>query len=99
MSYLNALLVPVFDAALIPFRSMPPLVGLAIVSLVTAVGMLVVFRRTSNQARLAEVKRSIHASLFEMRLFNDDLRAILRAQAEILRHNATYLRLSMVPML
>ena len=61
--------------------------------------MLVVFRRTSDQARLAAVKRPIHASLFEIRLFNDDLRAILRAQGEILRHNATYLRLSLVPML
>jgi hypothetical protein len=99
MSYLNALLVPVFDFLLTPFRLMPPLVGLVVVSLVTAVGMLVVFRRTSDQQKLSAVKRSIHASLFEIRLFNDDLRAILRAQSEILRHNATYLRLSMMPML
>jgi uncharacterized membrane protein (DUF106 family) len=99
MSYLNAVLVPVFDALLTPFRSMPPLVGLAIVSLLTAAGMLVVFRRTSDQARLSAVKRSIQASLFEIRLFNDDLRAILRAQGDILRHNVTYLRLSLIPML
>ena len=45
------------------------------------------------------MKRLIHATLFEIRLFNDDLRAIMRAQLEILRHNATYLRLSLVPML
>ena len=99
MALLNAGLVWLFDLVLAPFRSLPALAGLAVVSLATAVAMLVVFRRTSNQVRLAAVKRSIHAALFEIRLFNDDLRAILRAQVEILRCNATYLRLSMIPML
>jgi hypothetical protein len=45
------------------------------------------------------VKRQIHACLFEIRLFSDDLPAILRAQMEILRHNFHYLRFSAVPML
>lgn len=99
MSVVNAALRTVTDVALAPFRGLHPLVGLTVVSLLTAAAMLFVFKRTSDQARLAAVKRSIHASLFEIRLFNDDLRAIMRAQMEILRHNATYLRLSLVPML
>ena len=41
----------------------------------------------------------IHAGLFEIRLFSDDLRAIFRAQGEILRHNGTYLKLSLAPMI
>lgn len=98
MSLLNALLARTFDLLLLPFRQLPPIVGLAVVSLVTAIAMLLIFKRTSNQARLAAVKRQIHASIFEIRLFNDDLRAIFRAQGEILRHNLTYLRLSIVPM-
>lgn len=99
MSLLNALLVPVFDALLAPFRSLPPLAGLVVLSLLTAIGMLLVFKRTSDQKRLAALKRQIHAALFEIRLFNDDLRAVFRAQGEMLRHNLTYLRLSFVPML
>jgi uncharacterized membrane protein (DUF106 family) len=98
VSFLNALLAWTFDLLLAPFRQLPPIVGLTIVSLATAVGMLVVFKKTSDQRRLAAVKRQIHAALFEIRLFNDDLRAIFRAQGEILRHNLTYLRLSLVPM-
>jgi len=98
MSYVNAALRPVFDLALAPFAGLPPIVSLLVVSLVTAVAMLAVFKRTSDQPALAAVKRRIHAGLFEIRLFNDDLRAILRAQGEILRHNMTYLRLSLVPM-
>ena len=98
MSPLNALLRLVFDGLLLPFRGLPPWVGLTVVSLLTAILMLVLFKRTSNQDKLAAVKRRIHAGLFEIRLFNDDLRAILRAQSEILRANGKYLGLSMVPM-
>lgn len=98
MSYVNAALRPIFDLLLYPFRSLPPLVGLVVVSLVAAIGMLLVFKATSNQKALADTKRQIHAGLFEIRLFSDDLRAILRAQGEILRHNLTYLTLSLVPM-
>lgn len=99
MSLVNAALRPVFDLLLAPFAGLPPMVSLLVVSLVAAVFMLIVFKRTSNQAALADVKRRIHAGLFEIRLFNDDLRAILRAQNEILRTNVTYLKHSLVPML
>jgi uncharacterized membrane protein (DUF106 family) len=98
MSFVNAVLRPVFDLLLAPFAGLPPIVSLVIVSLPTAILMLVVFKHTSDQAALAAVKRRIHAGLFEIRLFSDDLRAIFRAQGEILRHNLTYLRLSLVPM-
>ena len=99
MSAVNAALRPVFDLLLAPFAAWPPIVSLVVVSLLVSVLMLVVFKKTSNQAALAVVKRKIHAGIFEIRLFNDDLRAILRAQNEILRHNLTYLRLSLWPML
>jgi uncharacterized membrane protein (DUF106 family) len=98
MATLNAVLRAVFDALLAPFAGMPPIVSLTLVSLVVAVFMLVVFKHTSNQTGLDAVKRTIHACLFEIRLFNDDLRAIFRAQNEILRANLTYLRLSLAPM-
>ena len=87
------------DLFLSPFRQLPPMVGLVVVSLVTAIGVMLVFRATSDQRRLVDVKRRIAAALFEIRLFNDDLPAVFRAQGELLRHNATYLRLSLVPML
>jgi len=95
----NKALGSIFDTLLAPLAMLPPLASLAIVSLITAVVMLLVVRRTSNQKALDQVKRRIHAALFEIRLFNDDLRAIFRAQAEMLRHNVTYLRLSLAPML
>lgn len=99
MELLNAPLRWVFDLLLWPFQGLHPLVGLTVVSALGAIGMLIGYRATSDQEGLEETKRKIAAGLFEVRLFNDDLRAILRAQGRILRHNATYMRLNIVPML
>lgn len=95
----NRALGVVFDLLLLPFRGMPSSVGLTVISLLVAVGILVGFRATSDQDALGEVRRQIHAGVFEIRLFKDDLRTILAAQLGILRHTMTYLRLSIVPML
>ena len=99
MTWINLAMGTIVGAVLMPFQALPPIVGLTIVSLVVGIGMLIIFRRTSNQTALADVKRRIHAGVFEIRLFNDDLGAMFRAQSQILRHNLTYLRLSLVPML
>ena len=60
---------------------------------------MLVYRWTSNQEALAAVKRRLFAHLLEVRLFNDDLRAVLAAQLRLLRENLTYLRLNLVPLL
>ncbi len=99
MTTINVLLQGLIDGLLYPFRGLPPLVGLTLVSLVTGIGVLLVYKVTSNQEKLAAVKRRIHAGFFEIRLFNDDLLAILRAMGAILRHNFSYVALSFVPLL
>ena len=99
MSIVNALLRALVDGLLFPFRGFPPIVGLTVVSLLTSILLLIVFKKTSNQKALEAVKRKIHAGLFEIRLFNDDFRSILRSQLDILRHNLSYLRYSTVPMI
>jgi len=99
MTLLNDLLRPVFDLLQAPLRGLPPLVGILIWSIPIGVFALWVFKKTSNQRRITEVKRKIHACLFEIRLFNDDVAAILRAQGEILRHVAHYQALALKPMI
>lgn len=99
MSFLTSILRTLFDALLLPFRGLHPMVGLTVVSLLVTVLVLLVLKITSDQEKIEEVKRKIHAGLFEIRLFNDDPLAILRAQADILRHNATYLWLWLIPLL
>lgn len=96
---INAALTWLFDAAFDLLGPLPPLAGLLAVSLATSAVMLLVVARTSNQPRMAATKRAMHAGLFEIRLFNDDLVAILRALGEILKQNGRYLLLSLVPLL
>lgn len=68
-------------------------------SLASAVLALLVYKRVSNQEGIERVKRRMQASLFEIRLFNDDLRAILRAQGGFLLGNLRYLGLNLKPLL
>jgi uncharacterized membrane protein (DUF106 family) len=99
MALLNRIVNALFDVAMRPLQVLGWVAGLLIVALLTAVSVLLVVRATSNQQALQVVKHQIAADLMEIRLFNDNLRAILRAVFEIARHNGQYLRLSFVPML
>lgn len=99
MSLLNAALRAVFDVALRPFATLPPIVPVTVVALVSGIFALLVYRWTSDQTAIAAVKRKLFGHLLEVRLFNDDLRAVLAAQLRLLRENLTYLRLNLVPLL
>ena len=99
MTLLNDLLRTVFDWLQSPLRGLSPLFGVLLWSIPIGVFALWVFGKTSNQERIAAVKKRIHAGLFEIRLFNDDLRAILRAQWEILGHVLHYQALALKPMI
>jgi len=84
---------------LAPFASFPPLVGLTLVSLITAAVLLITFKWTSNQRAIAAAKRQVVAGLFELRLFQDDPRLMARAATGLFAQQARYLRYAMVPML
>ncbi len=99
MKFINDLLRPLFDLLQAPLAGMPAFVGVLIWSIPVGVFTLWVFGKTSNQVRIAEVKRRIHAGLFEIRLFNDDLRAIMKAQWQILGHVIHYQALALKPMI
>jgi len=59
----------------------------------------VMFRETSDQDRLARIKDQIFAGLFEIRLLNDDLRAVFKAQGEVFSANLKYFGNAMIPLL
>ena len=99
MWIINSIFGVVVDLARFPFREMSPMIGLTCFSLAAGVGMLYVFKWTSDQKGLEDVKRKIHAGIFEIRLFSDDIRAIFTAQRDIFRYNFVYLRLALAPLL
>ena len=99
MAGVNRVLTALFDVLLSPLGRLSPLAGLIVLALVTAVLVLLAFKWTADQRALVATKRSIQAGVLEMRLFNDDLAALLRAQGEVLRHTVSYVRLSLTPTL
>ena len=99
MTLLNRVLTWLFDASLGPLDRLPPIAGLAVLALVTAAAVLLAFKWTADQRALAAANRAMQAAIFEMRLFNDDVGALVRAQGEVLRHTLVYLRLSLAPTL
>jgi len=99
VTVLNQALTRLFDLAMGPLDRLPPMTGLVLLSLLTAAAVLLAFKWTSDQVALVAAKRAMQAALLEMRLFNDDLAALLRAQGEVLRHTLSYLRLSLAPTL
>lgn len=99
MWILNGAVGGLLDGLLFPFRELPAAVGLAVISVLATVGMLLVFKVTSDQPRLATTKRRIQAAILEIRLLNEDPRFVLAAQRDALWHSVVYLRLTIVPLL
>jgi uncharacterized membrane protein (DUF106 family) len=95
----NSAFGKIFDVMFLPFRSMSPWIGMILVSFLTGLLMLFVFKWTSNQAGIQKVKNRIKAHLLELRLFKDSLGQSLRAQGNILRCNLKYIGYSAKPML
>lgn len=78
---------------------MNPWVAMIVVSLLTALLMLLVYRYTSNQKGIKKVKNKIKAHLLEIRLFKDSMSISLKAQGKILLANFRYIALNFKPLL
>jgi len=96
---INSIMGKIFEVLFIPFRSMNPWIGMIIVSFLTGLLMLLIFRFTSNQTGIKSTKEKIKAHLLEMRLYSDNMRISLKAQGNILLANLRYIGHSAKPML
>jgi hypothetical protein len=61
------------------------------------IAALLVMRRFSDQQAIRTAKSRMLAHLYELRLFGDDPRLVLRAQRNLLMWNLRYLRLALLP--
>jgi uncharacterized membrane protein (DUF106 family) len=95
----NSAFGKLFDILFLPFRSMSPWIGMILISFLTGLLMLFVFKWTSNQQGIQKVKNKIKAHLLELRLYKDSLGQSLRSQGNILRCNLRYIGYSAKPML
>ncbi|MBN2491782.1 MAG: hypothetical protein JXQ29_13125 [Planctomycetes bacterium] len=96
---MNRILAAVFAAVLAPLGAVGPWLALGVLSLVTAVVMLLVFRLVSNQAGIRRAKARVVGQLLAIRLFKDDPWMTVRGLGGALRENLGYLRHALFPLL
>jgi hypothetical protein len=99
MEAVNALLRRLVDSALAPFQDYPSWVGIAVVTFVVTLVAMPVIKWTLNPAWSDATKRRLSAAIFELRLFNDRLRATFRALFDMLFWTAGYLGVWALPIL
>jgi hypothetical protein len=95
----NASIGLLVDLLLRPLSSWPPLASLTVVSLFVAAALLAVVRATVDRRSVAAAKKQIQAGLFELRLFRDDPRTVLRVTVDLMSHQAAYVRCLLAPAL
>ncbi len=86
-----------FAAGLFGLNSPAALV--IVISVVIGLLMVIVFRYTSDQKAIHVAKEQLKAHLLAVRLFQDQLSAVLREYGRILRGTARYIRLAFGPLL
>jgi uncharacterized membrane protein (DUF106 family) len=99
MWIINVIITGFFDVILWPFARMTPWIGLIVVSAITGVLMLLIFKLTSKQDKIKRQKDYIKGYMLQMRIFKDDLSLMGEAQSNILKHNLHYLKYAIVPLL
>jgi len=95
----NAALGRIFEVIFLPFRHLSPWFGMILISLLTGLLMLFIFRHTSNQEGIRKAKNKIKAHLLELRLYKDNMNLSLKAYGHNLIANLKYLSHSLKPML
>jgi len=75
------------------------MISLAALGIALGLLVLLVLRKTSNQAAIRSIRRQLQACLYELRLFVDEPALVWRAQVRLLWLNVRYLALMLRPAL
>ena len=94
MNVVNGIVGRVFDLVLAPFAGAPAW-GLVVVSVLSAVWALLLFRVVTPQARLAAARDRLVGHIFEMGLYQEHLRVVGRIQRDLALANLRYVSLSL----
>ncbi len=99
MNILNTIINFIFDVVFYPLNALSPIWGLVIISLLTGILMLLIFKRVSNQSGIRATKGHLKAHLLELRLYKDDAALSLKAIGDIFKDNLRYFSYAFKPML
>jgi len=99
MSVINSIFNAIFDG----FFALTGMIGgnpaMWIISILAGVGLLFIFKWTSNQKEIKRVKDRISAGFLAIRLFKDDFKQVSKANGSVFGYAFLYLFNAMIPML
>lgn len=96
--WLNAGASPVGRSVLGFIGMMPGWLSNSIISLVAGVGMLLVFKHTSNQTAIGRARDGIKADLLSLRLFKDSIAVTFGAQGRMIKGAGLLFAHAMIPL-
>lgn len=99
MSIINQIFNTLFDLILSPFSKLNQFWGIFFISMLSGLLLIYIFKITSNQKAIKNVKNKIKAHIFEIRLFDLNPLGLLRVLGVILKHNLRYVSYSAIPLL
>ena len=99
MKLFNDLTSALFDVILAPFGHGFVWWDLLLWPVLAGVVALLVYKKVSNQAGIADAKRRIMVHLLEVVIYRDDILGVLVSTAKALFQNARYLGYNVMPML
>lgn len=98
MTWINGPVRAVFDLVCGPLAARPAL-AMAALSVLTAVWALLLFKLTTPQARLIRVRDRLLGHIYEMGMYQDRLRVLVRIQRDLAAANLRYLSLTLPALL
>lgn len=100
MDALNGFCNQLFNFLLAPFDKLfgiGALITITVVSLVFMPLSMLFFKRFSSQKGIAAAKGKIKGHVIEIRIYQDDLKVVVKAFAKVMYYNAKYLFLNFAP--
>ena len=86
-----------FGLVMAPFRSLP-LTGMIVISVLTGILMLIIYKYTSNQSGITRAKDRIKANFLAIMLYSDSLVVLLKSIGSILKWNLVYMAHNLKPL-
>ena len=99
VAWIMSIFTSIFNVIMAPFKSMHPVVGLLVISILTGIVMLLIFGKTSNQKAIRKAKGLLKAYIAEIWLFRDDLLQMLSAIIRVLGNTGRYFLHSLRPLI
>jgi hypothetical protein len=99
MEFISRIITLVLDLLVTPFGVERHTLGLVWLSLLSGAGMAFVFRATTKARRIRAAKARFRSYIYEMRIYQDSLRAVFAAFFQSLWSNILYVRLILPPVL